>query len=495
LTLPPSLSELDAESESEQELSRITLVVGGLRFDVGVPANVSIGAFIDDVLDIANDQIATRPELAEIEFDNEPGKWTLSRLGAEPIDQTRSLADANVYDGEVLTIAEVGRPVSPLLFDDIEVAADQAPRSAADWLTSNARLVACFTVGLVTTVTIAVLLPGQAADWMVAAAALGVGVLGVLTACVIAYRSAGARRSEWVAAMAMPLIFGGSLYVVPGGHGAKSLPMAFALTALASLVMMLISGRGRALHTAVIAFSALGGLAAIIDTVWQLPERTVGALVATASVLVVYLSPRVTILLSKLPIPRVPTAGEQLDDIETQGGTTVEGVNALGKQIIPTEAGMIDRLRRANQYLTGIIVAAAGTAAVGCYLAIDFRNGFYWQGAAFAIAVATVLCLRGRSHHDLLQSATLVGGGVTIALILIVKAGAYLEHGWQLYSTLMLVVFMTLTAVCGVIAPRLDFSPVMRRQVEILEFIAIATIFPLCCWIIRLYAFFRELRI
>ncbi len=35
----------------------------------------------------------------------------------------------------------------------------------------------------------------------------------------------------------------------------------------------------------------------------------------------------------------------------------------------------------------------------------------------------------------------------------------------------------------------------MRRWVEILEYIAIGLMFPLCFWIIRLYAFFRELRI
>jgi hypothetical protein len=35
----------------------------------------------------------------------------------------------------------------------------------------------------------------------------------------------------------------------------------------------------------------------------------------------------------------------------------------------------------------------------------------------------------------------------------------------------------------------------MKRQVEMLECVAIATLFPLCFWIIRLYAFFRELRL
>lgn len=201
-----------------------------------------------------------------------------------------------------------------------------------------------------------------------------------------------------------------------------------------------------------------------------------------------------TILLAKLPVPRVPTAGEPLDDIETQGGTTVEGVNAVGKQVIPTEEGMTVRVRRASQYLTGILAAAAITATAGCYLALDFSSGFYWQGTVFVAAVATVLCLRGRSHHDLVQSATLVAAGMTIALLSIVKVTADLD-GRQFYATLALGMLMVLIIACGVIAPRLEFSPVMRRQVEILEYLAIVLVFPLCFWIVRLYAVFRELRL
>lgn len=493
MTLPPSLSELDAESEPELELSRVTLVVGGLRIDVGLPPNVSIDAFIDDVIDIANEQIAMQPALSDIEFDNTDGKWSLARLGADAIDPSRSLTEANVYDGELLVIREIGVPVSPLLFDDVEEV-EQADNPVLSWLRRDARSLACFGVGLTATVTAAMLLPGHAGDLYLPAAALGIGVLGVLVACVIAYRSAGARRSEWVAAAATPLIFGGSLYVVPDGFGVKALPMAFGLTALTSLVVLLISGRGRALHTTVIALAAIGGVSATMVLLWHPPDRAVGAALAAMSVVVVYLSPRVTVLLSKLPIPRVPTAGEPLDDIETQGGTTVEGVNAVGKQIIPTEEGMVTRVGRANQYLTGILVAAAITAAAGCYLAVDVSHGFYWQGTAFAFTVATVLCLRGRSHHDLVQSATLIGGGLVIALSAIVKTAACVED-WKPNATLGLVVFMVLVIVCGVMAPRLEFSPVMRRQVELLEYIAIALVFPLCFWIIRLYAFFRELRI
>lgn len=475
----------------------MTLVVGTLRIDVGLPPNVSIANFIDDVIDIANDQISAHPELAGSQFDTAEDKWTLGRLGADPIDPSRSLAEANVSDGELLSIREIGEPFSPLLFDDVEdveVAPDRANVAWMTWFVDNQRMIGYLVTGLAVATAAALLLPSHAGDLVLAGTTLGLGVFGVIVACVLALRSGGTTRPQWVSVVATPLLFGGSLYVIPEGFGAKALPMAFGLTALSSLVMLLITGNGRALHTTVITLSALGGASTSAQLLWHLPQRTIGAAVATLAVVVIYVSPRVTIALSKLPIPRVPTAGEPLDDIETQGGTTVEGVNAIGKQIIPTEEGMIGRLRRANAYLTGMLVAAAITAAVGCYLCVGGVGGFYWQGTAFSVAVATVLCLRGRSHHDLIQSATLIGAGLVIALTMIVSNGLRVRDG-QVDAALALVGLIALIIACGIVAPRLEFSPVMRRQVELLEYLAIAMVFPLCFWIVRLYAFFRELRI
>lgn len=496
LTLPPSLSELDAESEPALELSRITLVVGSLRVDVGVPSSISIANFIDDVIDIANDQIATRRELAGSTFDTSAGKWTLARLGADPIDPSRSLTEANVYDGDVLVIRELGQPSSPLLFDDVEELSEETDRASVswtEWLPSSRRLAGYVVAGLVSGLVAAFLVPMHAGNLYVAGAVLGLGVLGVVLACVIALRS-DAVQAQWVAVVAMPLLFGGVLYVVPDGFGVKALPMAFGLTALTALVTLLITSGGVALHTSVITVSLLGAASASAALLWNPPARTIGAVAATIAVVIVYVSPRITIAMSKLPVPRVPTAGEPLDDIETQGGTTVEGVNAVGKQVIPTEEGIVGRLRRANAYLTGMLLAAAIVAAVGCYLSVDVSDGFFWQGTAFSIAVATLLCLRGRSHHDLVQSATLIGSGLVIALMVALKNGVHVD-GARVGAALGLVVLMTLVIVCGVIAPRIEFSPVARRQVELLEYLAIALVFPLCFWIVRLYAFFRELRI
>ncbi|MDV3124006.1 type VII secretion integral membrane protein EccD [Mycobacterium sp. 21AC1] len=494
-------SELDPDAESEPELSRLTLVVGGLNIDVGLPAHVSIAQYIVDVIDIANEQLAAQPpddgaaDFTSIEFDTTDGQWTLAPLGGDPIDPGLTLAESGVYDGDLLMIRAVDQPVSPLLFDDVDdTSATEMPlRNVRVWFADNANTVACFSVALAATTTLAGMSARWAAEPAVPAAVLALGALGVLLACVIAHKPAAA-ASAWIAAVSMPLVFTGSLYLVPGGHGTTSLPMAFALTALSSLLVLLISGTGSAVHTAIITACGFGGISTMAMLLWQPPVRTVGALLATVAVIVVYLAPRVTILLSKLPIPRVPTAGEPLDDIETQGGTTVEGVNAIGKQIIPTEEDLISRVRRANQHLTGILVAAALAAAAGTYLAVDVSNGFYWQGTVFAIMVATVLCLRGRGHHDFVQSATLIGSGLIIAVAVLVKTALNIEP-WQVRTVAALLALMALVLACGLVAPVREFSPVARRRVEILEYLAVGSLFPLCFWIARTYAFVRELSI
>lgn len=499
MTLPPSLSELESQSESEQEMSRVSVLIGGLVLDVGLPTHVSIDAVISDVIDLANDQVPAFSDLEDVQFDNADGTWTFARPGGNAIDPSRSLAEAGIYDGDFLVVAQVAVPAAPLLFDDVEAATAETDSRKA-WLVENARAASWFGLSILLGVLVAVLLPRQTSVALVPAvpiaaiAALGLGVVCAAVACVLPYRSGEGRRSAWLAGAAMPLIFAGSLFVVPGAHGVAALPMAFGLTALVALLTLLISGRGRSLYTAVIGVAVLCVPAAVAELVLNPAPRSIGAILATVAVIIVYLAPRTTIMLSKLPVPRVPTAGEPLDDIETQGGTTVEGVNAIGKQVIPTEEGMAERVRRANEYLTGIIAAAGVAAIVGCYLAVDVSNGFFWQGTAFSIVVATVLCLRGRSHHDLVQSATLIGAGLLIVLVMIVKTATNLD-GWQVNSILLLVAMLVLVACAGLVAPRLEFSPVLRRRVEILEIVAIGLVFPLACWIIRLYAFFRELRI
>jgi type VII secretion integral membrane protein EccD len=498
MTVSSSLADPDSESADEQELSRITVLVGELLVDVGVPNRASVSAIVNDVIELVNNQLLAR-DGAGVKFDNAEGNWTLGRLTGDVIGADRSLADAGVYDGELLVVRDTRAPASSSLVDDVE-GMTEAADNRGGWFAERHWMTGWFGLGIALSVAIALLVSSRP----VAASLVGVpvSVLAVLVAgircAVVAFvmttRSGDPGKSTWLAAMALLLIFGGSLHVVPDAHGVMALPIALAVTALVAELQLLRSRRGRALYTTVIALSVLGAPAALAQILWNPTPRAVGAILATVAVIVVYLAPRVTIMLARLPVPRVPTAGEPLDDIETQGGTAVEGVNAVGRQVVPTEEGMADQVRRARDHLTGIVTAAAILAGIGCYGALDVSNGFFWQGTVFGLAVATVLCLRGRSHHDLVQSAVLIGGGLVIVLAVITKTAIFVP-GWQVNAAIALVALTALLVVCGLVAPGLEFSPVTRRRVEILEYVAIATVFPLACSIIRLYAFFRELRV
>ncbi|OBF33792.1 type VII secretion integral membrane protein EccD [Mycobacterium sp. ACS1612] len=496
MTAPAARPGIDAEPDDELELSRITVLVGGVLVDVGVPSRVRISAVVNDVIDLANQQLAARED--EPEFENAEGRMTFARLTGAALDPGRSLAELGVYDGELLVIHEIGANESSVLIDELKGTASAADRHL-QCFTGNGWTAGWFALGIALSVAAAVLLPRVAVASVAgissaAIAALLVALGCVAAACIIPYRSGNSGVAALLAGISLPLSFGGVLDILPGGHELQALPMAFAVVALVALVQLLITGRGRTLYSGVIAVALLGGSGALAHGVFGVSGRSVAVVLTTASVIVVYLAPRVTILLSSVPVPRVPTAGEPLGDIETQGGTAVEGVSAIGKQVIPNEEAMTDRVWQATEYLTGIMAAAGLTAAAGCYLVADVDNGFYWQGTAFAFAVATVLCLRGRSHHGLVQSAALIGCGLAVPLSVIAKTATFVTS-WQVNAAVTLIALTVVVVLCGIVAPALDFSPTIRRRVEIAEYIAVGLVFPLACWILGVYAYFRGLRI
>ena len=233
-------------------------MVGKLQLDVGLPGDVSIAAVADDVIELANAAASAQPERPDVEFETTDGKWTLARLGAEPFDPHRSLAECNICDGEVLVIREIGIPCAPLLFDDLDVDTRAPGRHRRRELVRDAPMIGCFAVGLIASVVAALLLVRQSPPLPAVAAALAVGAVCAVAGCALGHGTANTPVAPWFTALAIPLIFAGSLHIVSSGSDVSSLPIAFGLTGLFALVALLTSGRGRSFHTAVIAFSVLG---------------------------------------------------------------------------------------------------------------------------------------------------------------------------------------------------------------------------------------------
>ena len=96
--------------------------------------------------------------------------------------------------------------------------------------------------------------------------------------------------------------------------------------------------------------------------------------------------------------------------------------------------------------------------------------------------------LRARLHVGIDRVAALVGCGiicVTVAFALTVVSIPR-QASW---ATVM-------TVIAGVGALRVGFctvSPVARRSVDLLEYLVVAAVVPLACWVVGLYGVFRGL--
>lgn len=484
---------LDAEPDEYEQLSRVTVVVGTHLVDVGLPATVSAAVLAREVVDMAH----LGAPFDHRDDDVAAGRWTFARLDGTLVDPRRTLAEADVFDGDVLLIHPVDATAPSVLVDEL-ADIDEESSQTRWWRHGSGR----YAVGTALSVAAALVPSAFSAGprWfgieVMAAVLVVVGAVGIGFGCVRARSDATGSGGTGLIVVALPAWFGGLLYLVPTIQGLDALPIALGVTALVALLVLLLTGTARALCSGIIAVAVFGVPAALAWSTVDPAAPTIGAILATVAVVVVYLAPGITIMASRLPVPRVPTAGEPLDDIEIQGGTAVDGVDALRaiSRVVPTEEGMTRRVGRARDYLTGVVSAAALAAAVGTYLADDLDGGFHWQGAALGVAVATVLCLRGRSHHDVVQAAMLIGGGLITALLVIAKIAFFLPE-WRVDAALGLTVVIALAVACGLMAPRVEFSPVMRHLVEVGEYLAVGTIMPLAWWIVGVYAFFRGLRL
>jgi MFS family permease len=126
-----------------------------------------------------------------------------------------------------------------------------------------------------------------------------------------------------------------------------------------------------------------------------------------------------------------------------------------------------------------------GPAIAGVLLA---RLGPTWVFGANAASFVGVL-----GALALLRPARRAAAGAALSAAGSMREAFRFVFGQR--SLAALIALMALVVTCGLVAPQLEFSPVMRRRVEILEFIAIGSLLPLCFWVVRLYAFFRELQI
>ncbi|MFD4427855.1 type VII secretion integral membrane protein EccD [Nocardia sp. NPDC058497] len=480
---------------NEPELCRVSVIGGDTQLDIGLPATVPIAGFIGDLVALIRSR---DPQLPAGDEDSAPVRaqhWTLARLGQDPLAPSRTLTEAEVYDGELLVLSPVTRKESPALFDDV---IDAVSRLTAGefrgWSGSAARWTGLVlaTVSIIAALALLAVSRADSDPLIPAFALLGTGIAASAAAGIAVRKFTDPITANWLSLDALLLMFGGGALVVPGQLGAGNLLLGSVVLLVAAVLGYRVTGIGAGLFAAAITLSVFGAVSGTIYLIWHPGLAKLFAGVLVAAVILLSSVPRVAAVTAWLPIPPVPTAGGAIDPTDHEQRPTIEGVGAVGAIALPSAAGLGERARIANQIQTGLVVACALAALIGAVGAADPFGPFHSGGVALAAVTAIVLCLRGRSYADLVQAATLITAGALTVLALL--SGLGLGHdALEFVAVALLLVAAGGVIGFGVIGPHVEVTPVTRRMIEIFEYLLIITMVPLALWVMDVYSTARNI--
>jgi ESX secretion system protein EccD len=385
------------------------------------------------------------------------GHWVLSRLGGTLLDESVSLHDNDVHDGDVLLLAFVESVRMHTHVDPCRVVIEASPSSCRD--SATARRVGAVACVWAMGASAAALTCGSGSQ-------IARAVVAALIAAVVAVVSVAAVRLDPAAPTAVIMGAAASLFAavagflaVPGGPAPPNFFLAATVCAAMATVLLHTTPQGLAWLVAITAFSVTVAVAAAANALWPVPVAAVGAALAVTALALLGMAAKLAILLTGMSPNETSTA----------------------------------RARRGHAVLTGLLVGFSASAALGAVLVgVGQHHSPALNGVCLTTAVSVVLLLRARQHRLAARVDGIFGAGMVCASAAFVSILFAFPVGSQLIC--LLSAAMGFAAVClprAGIAERV--SPVMRRGVDLLDYVALASVVPLACWVAGGFAVVRGL--
>lgn len=394
-------------------------------------------------------------------------RWRLHRICGSSLDESLSLLDNQVHDGEVLWLSADDVPEPAFLDRDASRAVARLQPADADvprLLCTGGSVVAAG-VG-----SIAILWSAGSAGGAVAvftgAALTGAAVAAALVARRVHPEPLLCTTFSAVAAV-MAAVTGA--VAVPGGPLAAHLLLASSAALAAAVVSLRLTGRGHMPLAAIATASLLCAASSAAAVAWRLGAVTSGALLATMALAVLSSAPRLAVVLTRIgPEPPEDDASDPPD---------------------PVEEGDVFRAR---DLLSGMIAGASIAAAMATVYVVCgsvTTREFSMPAAAFDGVVGVALLLRTRTHIGTARRCTLaVCGFIGLTAGFGTLAAAVPQHAHWFGA------LATVTG-AGLLIPFLGVTPglALRRSAELAEYAALAAVIPLGCWIAGVFGLVRNL--
>jgi type VII secretion integral membrane protein EccD len=465
------------------EVRRVSVYADSVRVDLTLPAAMPVVSLIPPIVDILAAEYGHRCESAAAQH-------RLSLPGDVALDPSKTLAQIGILDGTALILTRSSTRLTAPQFDNTAKYDDEAEAvsmslagTARPWTRRAARLTGTMAASWLAATGAVILIPtafytNDTRRIGGAGAAAVIAFIMLLTATIAyrAFRDRIAGLTFGVAASGFAALAG--LLAVPGGPGAPNALLAAMAATATSAVALRVIDCCEVVFTALSCFSAVAAVAAAVGVVTAAPLQAIGAMAAAISLALLEASTRVSIMLAGLS-PRLALEPATTDEL------------ALSPHRLSAKA------IRADIWLTSLVVAFSASAAlgaigtaVGACSAGDPR----WLGIMFAAVTGNVLLLRASSHRDLAKSVPLVASGTaTLSASCAVAATTYPLHTPLIAAAAAMLATAALGL--GLITPTMTISPVGRRGVELLEYLALAAVVPLAGWICGLYSAARGLNL
>jgi type VII secretion integral membrane protein EccD len=460
------------------ELRRVSVYADAVHVDLSLPAAVPIGLLIPSIVDILAAEHGHRDE-------SMAARRELSLPGHAALDPSKTLAQSRIRDGTALILTRSSTDLAAPCFDDTAEAVSMSlTATARPWTRWAARLTGAMAASWLAG-TSAVVVIRAAFDTNDAQRIDGAGVAATAAVIALLATAFGYRIfRDRICGLTLGVVASGfaalaGLLAVPGGPGAPNALLAAAAATATSTLALRVTSCCTVVFIALSSFAAMAAVAAAVGAVTAAPPQAIGAMSAAISLGFLEASARVSIAMAGLS-PRLASEPKAATD-----------------EPAPAPHQLSVKAIRADNWLTSLVVAfsaSAGLGAVGAAVGACSASGPRLLGITFAAITGGVLLLRALSHSELMRSVPLiVSGTATLSATFVVAATAYPSHAlWIATAAGMLA---TAAVALGLITPAITVSPVGRRSIELLEYLALAAIMPLACWICGLYSAARGLNL
>ena len=461
-------------SASDPGLRRVSVNAGNAVVDLVLPAGLPVAELVPEIVAILDGHGGDR-------IGDPPAKrYQLSLPGASALPAPSTLAQNGIRDGTILVLSQSATPLPDPRYDDVAHAVSATVDAIArPWTAQAAQLTAAVAAGSLTSIGCLVLIRNAFSNSAIsgfgstAAVAASAGFVAI-SAAVVAHRVYRSR----VAGVTLSLIASGfaaaaGFLAVPGVAGSPNVLLAASASAVTSVLANRVTGRSVFVLTAMACFSTVIAAAALVVVITAAPLHTISSVCALISLGLLGLAGRVSIIISGLS-PQLPP-------------TPHPDSPALAR--VPERDPLPARAVRADRWLTCLLAAFASSAAacaVTTALAGTSRTGCI----AFAAIVGALLLLRAR-HDSRRMPVFAIAGILTTGVTFAFAAVSAPERGpWIAATTAALA---AVAIYLGFVVPATSFSPVVRRSVDLLEYLALVAVVPLTCWICGLYGAVRGL--